>query len=73
MLETEAMLKRWGSSVGLILPKGSLKKEDLKVGQRVIVRVMKKISPLRQTFGTLKFRKSTEELLRESDQEMWHD
>ncbi len=30
-------------------------------------------NPLEKTFGTFKFKKSTDQMLREGDKEMWHE
>ncbi|MBI2598523.1 MAG: hypothetical protein HYW50_04980 [Candidatus Diapherotrites archaeon] len=73
MIEVEAKLKKWGSSVGVLLSKPDIEKEKLKIGENVVLRVSKKSNVLRETFGSLKFRKPTEKLLKEIDKELWND
>src|SRR3989344_4066848 len=73
VLEAEVKLKKWGSSIGLVLPKKALEKEHLKAGQTVKVLIIKQGNPLKETFGTLTFKKSTEQMMREIDKELWND
>lgn len=75
MLKSISRLKAWGNSIGIILPKEKLEEEDLTVNDEVEVIVRKKSNPLRDTFGKLrefkaKSRKSTDELLKEMDEEL---
>lgn len=75
MIKSETKLKAWGNSVGVILPKEELHKEDLSVDDEVEVIVRKKSNPLKDTFGKLReFRaksgKSTDEILKEVDEEL---
>ncbi len=73
VLEAEVKLKKWGSSIGVVLPKQALEKEAFKEGETVRVLVFKKRNPLKETFGTVKFSKSTEQMMREIDREMWDE
>lgn len=73
MLETEVTIKKWGSSLGVLLPKKEAQKEGLKEGQRIRIRVLPKESPLKKMFGTLKFKKTTDQIMRELDRELDHD
>jgi len=71
MIECKAKLKNWGNSIGLIIPKEEAKKEKLHTDQEVKVI----ISPMNMTkvkdiFGKLKFKKSTEQMMREVDKEL---
>ncbi len=49
----EGKLKKWGSSLGLIVPKEIVLKERLKEGEEVIFEIKKKIN-LKEVFGALK-------------------
>jgi len=73
LFETEVKLKKWGSSIGVVLPKKEIKKENLKAGQTVSIRLAKKANPLKKTFGTLKFHKPTQQLFEEADKELWNE
>lgn len=75
MLKSEAKLKAWGNSIGVVLPKELLKQEGLGVNDEVEIVLRKKTNPLREAFGQLKkFKaksaKSTDEILKEIDEEL---
>ena len=54
MFKSEAKLRSWGNSVGVILPKNILKEEGLSINDEVEIILKKKSSPLRDVFGKLK-------------------
>ncbi|MBI3036625.1 AbrB/MazE/SpoVT family DNA-binding domain-containing protein [Candidatus Woesearchaeota archaeon] len=49
----EVVLKRWGNSIGVVLPKELIDKEKLKENERVLIEVVKEAN-LSHIFGTLK-------------------
>lgn len=49
----EGKLKKWGSSLGLIIPKEIVLKERLKAGEEIIFDIKKKIA-VKEIFGSLK-------------------
>lgn len=65
-----AKIRKWGSSMGIIIPKKIMEKEDLKQNQQVSVFIIKHDPHvLRSTFGTLpKGKKSTQEIMDEIDE-----
>ena len=73
MIEIEAHLKRWGRSFGIIIPMEKIREANLSENETLDVVVTKKKNPLKETFGKLKFKKSTKELLEESDREAWDE
>ena len=75
MFRYETKLRAWGNSVGVILPKELVKEEKLSIDDEVEVIVKKKSNPLKDAFGKLrefkaKSDKSTDEILREVDEEL---
>ncbi|MBI2659723.1 AbrB/MazE/SpoVT family DNA-binding domain-containing protein [Candidatus Woesearchaeota archaeon] len=75
MFKSETKLKAWGNSIGVILPKEALKEEGLSINDEVEIILKKKSSPLKDAFGRLKeFKakstKSTEEMLKEVDEDL---
>jgi len=75
MFRSETKLRAWGNSVGAILPKELVKEEKLSIDDEVEVIVKKKSNPLKDAFGKLrefkaKSYKSTDEILREVDEEL---
>ncbi|MEM3126546.1 MAG: AbrB/MazE/SpoVT family DNA-binding domain-containing protein [Candidatus Woesearchaeota archaeon] len=59
-------IKPWGNSIGLIVPKETVKKLNLKPGEEVAFTIEKKGNVLKELYGALKFKKSTKQLLKES-------
>lgn len=52
-MAVEIIVKKWGNSMGLILPKELIKIKGLKENDKVLVDIVKKTN-LRKIFGTLK-------------------
>lgn len=71
MIETEAQVKEWGRSVGIVIPKDAVLKEKIAVGDIVKILINKRENPLKKTFGIIKFKRSTEDILKEIDKEGW--
>lgn len=64
----EATIKKWGSSVGVVIPKEIMKEQELKEGQKVTLMVLQTdMRRIKKLFGTVKFGKSTDEILAEDD------
>ena len=62
----EVKTKKWGNSLGIIIP--SKEAENLKLKENQTIRVdinLTAENPLREMFGTLKFKKPTEKILKE--------
>ena len=75
VIKSETKLRAWGNSIGVVLSKEKLRKENLSVDDEVEVTVRRKESPLRAAFGKLKLfkarsGKSTDDLLKEIDEEL---
>ncbi len=75
-----ARVKRWGNSLGVILPKHVVEQQDLSEGSEVELMVNKgKVSTVGDVFAFAqsmklgKSRKSTEEVMREIDRDFWPD
>jgi antitoxin component of MazEF toxin-antitoxin module len=63
----EAQPKKWGNSLGITIPKDVVKERKLKPGTKIKVMIMEEPGNVwKETFGTLKFKRSTKELLREA-------
>jgi len=71
MIEYETKLRKWGNSIGLIIPKEDVKKEGLRDDESVrAIIIPKKMVKVKDIFGKLKFKKSTEEIMKEVDKEL---
>ena len=71
MIEHETRLKAWGNSIGVVIPKEEIKKEGLHVDQkvRVIITPVKTLK-VKDIFGKLKLDKSTEQIMKEIDEDL---
>ena len=57
--------RKWGSSLGVIIPKEVVKGLKLKENQDVVIDIKPKENPLKELFGSVKLSKPTEQLLKE--------
>jgi antitoxin component of MazEF toxin-antitoxin module len=57
----ECTARKWGNSIGITLPHDIVMEKGIQSGQRVVVSVKRK-SDLSPLFGSVKFRKSSQEL-----------
>ena len=57
--------RKWGSSLGVIIPKDVVKGLKLRENQEIIIDVKPKDNPLKELFGSAKLSKPTEQLLKE--------
>ena len=73
MLEVEAKVRKWGRSFGIVIPKDKVKEEGIKENEIVRLLIAKRTNVLKETFGTMKFKRSTQEILDESDREDWDE
>lgn len=73
MIEVETQLKRWGRSFGVVIPMEKVKEADLSENETLELKITKKKNPLKETFGKLKFKRSTKEILKEGDRESWDE
>ena len=73
MLEVEAKVRKWGRSFGVVIPKDKIKEEGIKENETIKLLITKRTNVLKETFGTMKFKRSTQEILDESDREDWDE
>ncbi|MBI2647384.1 AbrB/MazE/SpoVT family DNA-binding domain-containing protein [Candidatus Woesearchaeota archaeon] len=71
MIEVDAIVRKWGKSLGVVIPKEKIIKEGIKENETIKLLITKRRNVLKETFGTFKFRKSTQEMLDEIDRESW--
>ena len=71
MMELKTKTKKWGNSIGILIPKEAIRKENIKPDQEITVLISAKpITKGKDIWGTMKFKKSTEELMREVDKDL---
>jgi antitoxin component of MazEF toxin-antitoxin module len=64
--------KKWGNSVGLVIPAEIVRAEKIRPGDSVEVAVRRRVPRLEELGGTVKLRRGLENLLREME-EGWDD
>lgn len=67
-----AKAKKWGNSIGLVIPADVVKKERIQPGDAVELVVRRRIPRLEELGGTVKLRHKLDNLLREME-EGWDD
>ena len=73
MIEVEAKVRKWGRSFGVVIPKDKIKEEGIKEDETITLLIGKRTNVLKETFGTLKLKRTTQEILDESDREDWDE
>ena len=73
MIEVEAKVRKWGRSFGVVIPKERIKEEKIKENETIKILIGKKTNVLKETFGTFKFKKSTQEMMDDIDKEGWDE
>ena len=70
MLELKTKTKKWGNSIGVIIPKEIIREEAIKPNQEVTLWIKSRaITKVKDIFGKWKFEKSTKKLMKELDKE----
>jgi len=67
-----AKAKKWGNSIGFIVPADVVRMEGIRPGDVVDVQIRKRIPSLEELSGTVKLRHNLRDLLREME-EGWDD
>ena len=62
-------IKKWGNSIGVIIPNEEVRKMNLKEDQEIVIKIIKRENPLKELFGTLKFNKSTDDIIKKIKKE----
>lgn len=68
----EARIREWGSSFGIVIPKEVVLHQHLKEGDVVGMFFFKKKNIIDKMFGKVKMKNSTEQILKEIDEEGWN-
>lgn len=74
MIELRTKLRKWGNSLGVVVPMNSLQKEKFKENDEIVLLIAKeRENVLRETFGIHKFKKSIKKLMKETDKELYNE
>tara|TARA_Y100000310_G_scaffold343192_1_gene449726 strand:- start:535 stop:768 length:234 start_codon:yes stop_codon:yes gene_type:complete len=71
MIEIKSKIRKWGNSFGIVVPQQVIGNEKIKEGDEVSVFINKnEDNVLADMFGSLKFSKPTDQLLKEVRKEL---
>jgi antitoxin component of MazEF toxin-antitoxin module len=73
MVQANLTLRRWGNSIGVVIPQNILSLENAKEGDEVSVIIKKKRPNLKKLYGAYKFKQSTDDIMKEIDKELYDD
>lgn len=80
MEKITAKVKKWGNSLGVILPKKVVNSENIKEGLEVSITIQTKnkmtvgdLFEFAEQNKLLKLRKNTRQIMKEIDEELWPD
>ena len=62
MLKFRAMPKKWGNSIGIILPSEIVEEGDIKAEREIDILVIEKRIDLNKIFGSLKLKEPTQKI-----------
>ena len=66
----EVKTKRWGNSIGVIIPSETLEKLNIKPNEKIVIEIRKKENVLGELFGSMKFDKPVKEIVKEARKEL---
>ena len=59
----EVKTKRWGNSLGIVIPNNAVEKLHLKPNESIVIEINKKEHTLKELFGSIKFKRSPREMV----------
>jgi len=59
----EVKIKRWGNSIGVVIPNEIVERLNLKPEEEIIIEIEKKNNILKEMFGKAKFKKSSKKMV----------
>ncbi|MFH1585903.1 MAG: AbrB/MazE/SpoVT family DNA-binding domain-containing protein [archaeon] len=71
MIQIRSRLRRWGNSLGVVVPQRAIETENAKEGDEVTIIFNKdEENVLEEMFGTFKFKKPIDQIMKEVDEEL---
>ncbi len=68
----EAIVKKWGNSLGIILPREIVKERNLKENSKVEILIAKEKPNLNQIYGLVKKRKMSGQRMKDEARKGWN-
>lgn len=73
MIECEAVAKKWGNSIGIIIPSDIAERQRIRENSKVRFAILDSGAVVAETFGMLKqWKEPTGKILRKLRKESWH-
>jgi len=71
----EAKVRKWGNSLGLIIPKETVEKEHIKEKEKLRFLIIRDSNVLKETFGMVKgkWKKSAQQFKDQARKELYND
>ena len=66
----EVKTKKWGNSIGIIIPSETVEKFNIKPEEEIVIEIGKKSNVLKEMFGTMKSKKSAKQMIEEVRKEL---
>ncbi len=75
MVEAEAEVRKWGNSLGIIIPKETVKRENIREKEKIRFIIVRDSSALKETFGMVKgkWKKSARQIKDQARKELYND
>ena len=74
MIECESVARKWGSSIGLTIPKEVANKINIKENKKVRFIIIEEQNPIKKTFGMLKeWKKPTRQIIKDMREGSWDE
>ena len=74
MIEIKTKLRKWGNSFGVVVPQKVVERVKAREGEEITIFLNRtKGNVLREMFGSHKFKKPVEKLMKEMDEELYDD
>ena len=70
MATTKAILRQWGSSLGVVVPKDVIRQEHFREGEEVVIEIHKK-KTLQDVFGSMKDLKIDSQKMKDDLRKEW--
>ena len=64
----KSVARRWGNSLGIVIPLSVIQKENLKENVEITLKIVKK-APFEELFGSVKFKRPVKEIVKELKKE----
>lgn len=69
----EIKLRKWGHSIGVVVPQRVVRQYKFRAGEKVEIIIRRKTNVLKKMFGSFKFKEPIEQIIKESDRLLYNE